>query len=477
MNSNFRLFFSIVAVGAFMFSGCSNEKELPIENISVVEGGNVKPVQKAESNQPTTILGSGGSISSILSQTFTNIVDLSKARHVIISCTDLDTYKEDLLVAYKKGSVITVIDPDATKLDEWCAANGMVYAGDPTTANACSLISFNSKASSMSIQKRKQMDGIDDEDVPLVIFTDWLDKMLTPTLKGPDYRSKEIKKRFTPQHVKQVFPINLSKEEIQRIQWGLPETASLSTTAELNCDIYPIHSFADNSFTGDIYAVEAELIIHNGNLYNGRWQYTRGKSLYEVCGFYLNQFRFKAGLYKKEGDIFGGVQTQLMGGPAPAATDASAAYQSGFEWNFDGWLTGGNGLESSTPTPLQQGVWTWSNLQENGSGLNISVEDASVWPEWTVEVDGCPTKKEDAIPEMSSGDLTFRCSWIWGVPEAVDDSTERYYMTASLIEAAYCWHRSSGSSSKINIEYLMSPNSPSVCFMLIPPSRIEGQRL
>ncbi len=462
-----------MAIGvAMMFSGCSNDE--PIENISFVEEGNVKPAQKAESTQPTAILGSGGSISSLISQTFTNIVDVAKAKHVIVACSDLDAYKEEIQTAYMKGSVITVTDPDATKLDAWCEANGMVYAGDPTSKDACALVSFNRKASSISIKKRKDTDDIDDEEVPLVIFTGWLDKMLTPNLMGPDYRSREIKKRFTPQHVSQVFPINLPKEDMK---WGLPETASLSTTAEFNCEIYPIHSFADNSFTGDIYAIEAELIIHNGNLYNGRWQYTQGKSLYEACGFYLNQFRFEAGLFKKEADILWGAKTQIMGGPAPATTDASVAYQSGFEWNFDGWLTGGNGLESSTPTPLQQGVWTWSNLKENFAGLNISNESTSIWPEWKFEIDGCPTKKEDAVPEIASGDLTFRCSWIWGVPEAKDNSTDRYYMNASLVEPVYCWHRSSGSSSKIFIKYLMPQNTPTVCFMLIPPSRTEGQRI
>lgn len=261
------------------------------------------------------------------------------------------------------------------------------------------------------------------------------------------------------------------------MKWGLPETASLSTTAEFNCDIYPMHSFADNSYTGDIYAIEAELIIHNGNLFNGRWQYNQGKSLYEVCGFYLNQFRFGAELYMKAEDRLGGAYAQIIGGPTPAATDASAAYQSGFEWSFDGWLTGGNGLESSTPTPIQQGAWTWSNLQENTSGLNITVDEGLGWPEWTVEVGGCPTKKDDPIPDMASGDLTFRCSWIWGVPGATDGSADRYYMYSSFKELIYGWYRSSGSSSKIDIEYLKPTNMPTICFMIIPPSRAEGQRL
>ncbi len=106
-----------------MFSGCSDEEELPIENISFVEGGNVKPAQKAESSQPTAILGSGGSMSAVLAQTFTNIVEVGIAKHVIVACSDLDTYKEELQIAYKKGSIITVTDPEAAKLDAWCEAN------------------------------------------------------------------------------------------------------------------------------------------------------------------------------------------------------------------------------------------------------------------------------------------------------------------------------------------------------------------
>ncbi len=477
MNSNLKLLLTVVsAAGALVFSGCSSEEE-PIENISFVEEGNVKPSQKVENDNPTAILGSGGSMSSALSETFTNIVEVARAKHVIVAFSDLDAYKDDLQLAYQKGAVITVIDPEVSKLDAWCDDNGMVYAGDPTAVNDYALVSFNKKASSISIQKGKKGEEIEEEEVPLVIFTGWLDKLLQPNhLSGSDFKSRDIQKRFTPQHVSQVFPINLSKEEIQSWKWGLPETASLSTTAELNCDIYPIHSFADNSFTGDIYAIEAELIIHNGNLYNGRWQYTQGKSLYEVCGFYLNRFTFGAELYKKEAGQLVGTYAPILGGAAPSATDASAAYQSGFEWSFDGWITGGNGLESSTPTPLQEGGWTWSNLQENAPGLNISVESL-VWPVWTVEVDGCPTTKEDAVPEMASGDLTFRCSWIWGVPEATDDSTERYYMCPSFSDLSYGWHRSSGASSKIAIEYLSPNTMPGVFFMIIPPSRVEGQRV
>lgn len=129
MKSNLKLFFTIIAGGVFLFSGCSQEEELSIENISFVEEGNVKLDQKAESNQPTAILGSGGSISSALSETFTNIVDVSKARHIIVSFNELDSYKEELLNGYKRGSIITVIDPDVAKLDEWCSENNILYAG------------------------------------------------------------------------------------------------------------------------------------------------------------------------------------------------------------------------------------------------------------------------------------------------------------------------------------------------------------
>ena len=181
-------------------------------------------------------------MSQLLSQTFLNIVDVDKAKHVIVACGDMDTYKEELQSAYKRGAVITIADPDPEKnLDEWCDQNGMVFPADPTALGGYSLISFNRKASSMTVQKSKKMTDviIDEGEVPLVIFTGWLDKLLTPTLKGPDFRSKDIKKRFTPQHVSHVFTIDLPKDVLEQKNWTLPENVSLSTTCLLNTSQRP----------------------------------------------------------------------------------------------------------------------------------------------------------------------------------------------------------------------------------------------
>ncbi len=476
MNSNFRLFFSIMAGGAIMFSGCSNEEELPIENISIVENGNVKPAQTPESNKPTAILGSGDAVASKLSQTFTNIVDVAQARHVIVSCDDLDTYKEELQTAYQKGAVITVTNPVAARLSEWCNKNGMIYAGDPTTKEAFALVSFNRKACSMSIQKGKQKDGIDEEEIPLVILSGWIDKWLSPTLMGPDFRSRDIKKRISPQHVSHVFTFDLPREVLEKKNWVIPESASLSTTAEFNCDIYQLHSFADNaSFSGDIYAVEAELTLHNGNLYNGKWQYNKGKHLYEVCGFYLSECWMNADLMEKNGNSLNVSTSKLIGGPAPAATDVSTPYQSGFEWSFDGWLTGGNGLESSTPTPLQEGGWTWNNTKENEAIKCLGIKNEGK-VSWGLTLYDLPFNRDIVIPDAATGDLTFHCTWIWGVPQAADESTDYYYMNVNLIPS-YMWHWSLMPENKIETDFITPGGDTSHTFMLIPPSRVDGQRV
>ena len=481
MDYNKKILLAAFAGASFMFAGCSNDSVVsPVENLTVVEEGSVKPAQKVESTQPTAILGSGGSISGQLSQTFTNIVEPDKAKHVIVACSDLDVYEEEIVAAYKRGIVITIVDPVGSKVEGWCAAKGMVYAGDPIAIDNSTLISFNRKAVSISIQKQKthkEEDPIEEDEVPLVIFKGWLDDILTPNLKGPDFRSKDIKKRFAPQRVSHVFPIDLPREILERNHWPLPENVSLSTTAELKCDIYPMHSFADNaSFTGDFYAVEAELTLHNGNLYNGKWQYNRMAGLFEVCGFYLSDLSLKVSLLEKgyQG-LENSVQRQVVGGPAPASTLASESCQSGFEWNFDGWLTGGNGLESATPTPIQEGGWTWNNLSEN-STTGIKVENEG-YLSWALHVDALPYDRKAPIPALSKGDLTFHCSWIWAVPQAADDSTERYYMGVDVYPVYY-WHWSELPSSHIESDYIMpSSDNLSHRFMLIPPSRSEGQRI
>ena len=87
---------------------------------------------------------------------------------------------------------------------------------------------------------------------------------------------------------------------------------------------------------------------------------------------------------------------------------------------------------------------------------------------WTLSV---PEDKADA----ASGDLTFRCSWIWGVPQAADDSEGRYYMQVDL-SPVYRLIRSVQSGSGIENAALV-PEVPSARLMLIPPSRTEGQRI
>lgn len=74
MVSNLKLTWAALMGASFILAGCSNDEVSPIEDTTIVEEGSVKPAQKAESTQPTAILGTGGSISGQLSQKFTNIV-------------------------------------------------------------------------------------------------------------------------------------------------------------------------------------------------------------------------------------------------------------------------------------------------------------------------------------------------------------------------------------------------------------------
>ena len=475
MKPNKSLFYLLMAGASLIVAGCSNDDDLAIENITVVEEGSAKPVQKAESTQPTAILGSGGSMAQQLSETFTNIVEPAKAKQVIVACSDLDAYEEDLLAAYQRGILITIVDPVGDVVEGWCAAKGMVFTGDPVAIDRTALISFNRKAVSISVQKSSYQKAgeiiIEEDEVPLVIFTGWLDDVLTPTLKGPDFRSKDIMKRFSPQRISQVFPINILAEAIKESGWGVPEDVTLRTTAELSCDVYPLHSFADNvSFTGDIYAVEAELTIHNGNLYNGRWQYTQGGRQYESTGFDLSSCKLGIGLLDRtsSGLSHSGTHT-LAAGPAPVSTEAKASLQTGFEWSFDGWITGGNGLESSIPTPIQEGGWTWNNLTESDPvGFEVKALTDGGDMIWTLSADGESEKTE-------SGDLTFRCSWIWMVPQAKDDTDGRYYMNVDMAPV-YRLLRNAVSGGRTESKDI-SAEVPTARFMLIPPSRKEGQRI
>ena len=490
MKPNQRLLFSFMAGAAFVLAGCSDKDNAPvITDFIVVEEGSAGPAEIVENTQPTAILGSGGSISGLLSSTFTNIVEVAKAKNVIVACSDMDAYEEELLAAYKRGAVITVTDTDAAQVDEWCAAHGMLYPGDPSAAGGCSLISFNRKAASIAIQKKYvvQDDIIDEEEVPLAIYANWLDELLSKNLMGGnDLRSRDIKKRFAPQHVKQVFPIDLLENvqgpdwNVQGPEWPLPENASLTATAEVAYDIYPLHSFADNgSSEGDYYVVDAELTIHSADIYNGRWQFTNSSGRFESAGFHLSGCRLEAGMLERSAS--GLVDCEGYGfaaGPAPETAVDSSSCQAGFDWSFDGWLTGGNGLESTVPTPLQQGGWTWSGASSQDI-VGMSVESATDGGHavWSLTVD--KMSDDGNLPAIATGDLKFRFSWIWKVPEAKDNTDGRYYMQLDFHPFYTITHRyvyDDGSYGEI-IRSILYNRSYSMRFMLIPPSRTEGQRI
>lgn len=470
--------------GAVLVLPSCGDKDYPIEHVTIVEDG-VGPLQHAESNLPTALLGKGGSLSGKLSGIFTNQVEAGKAKHVVVACSDLDAYAEELELAYQRGIVITVVDPDPAVLSSWCASKGMVYPGMPALSesalNENLLISFNRKAASISVQKRADNDDVVIEDEgPLVIFTDWLDDLFTANLKGPDFRSRDIRKRFAPQMVTHVFPIDIPTEATATGGWCVPAGASLSTTASLKCEIYPMHSFADNvSLSGDLYAVEAELTIHNGGVYNGCWQYAKGLNQYETRGFFLSNCDFNIDLLKLTSSGVAECNGVFAAGPVPESTFGSTSYEKGFTWVFDGWLTGGNGLESSTPTPIQNGGWIWDNTSgSTDCGFEVQTDihgDAAIW---SISIDGMPQLSGSSVsfPEISKGDLSFRSSWIWAVGEAKDDTTEFYYMRVEL-DPTYRWYRRLLPAGDLQPMQIEMNNIPPACFLLIPPSRAEGQRL
>ena len=88
--------------------------------------------------------------------------------------------------------------------------------------------------------------------------------------------------------------------------------------------------------------------------------------------------------------------------------------------------------------------------------------------QWTLSADGESEKTE-------SGDLTFRCSWIWMVPQAKDDMDGRYYMNVDMAPV-YRLLRNAVSGGRTESKDI-SAEVPTARFMLIPPSRKEGQRI
>ncbi len=475
---NFLYFTCVLGTAtALSVSSCSKNDDIINEEFEDFDSSNKDLNQETiEVSFPAALIGNLGESEEDLRKSFTNIVDPQKAKIIVIDSRSINDNDEILLNAYNRDAIIVVLNPDGKVVEEWSDNHDIFYAG-PEENESCSAYGFNGRGIYYSARNRIV---IDDDDVPLFHLCSWVNEVCSKRYSAADIRSKDIQKRFTPQSITHTFPIKVDEKKVVDGHWAPAGQLALNTTASVTYQIYPIHAYDGNS-TGDYYAVEAEMVLHNAPMNNGTWSRRRGEEIMQLSGFYLNRCEVTANLLRKSnGQFVESTSHQFADGasPRPASTMDAATYDPGFNWNLPATVTGGIPDNKDCYKLTAFNDWTWNNsnsIELPGVAIQ-NIEDASN-VKYTLAINGLPGATDNlvvtAVPDLATGDLTFKYSWIWYVPDMDENSTDKLYMQVGVnpVYQAYQWI----TDGKMTLEEFENavPESVSLFrFRLTPPNRV-----
>lgn len=457
-------------------SSCVKDKDIVNEEFEVVTPGD--PAGKPEVEKvtvPTAIIGNLGEAEEDVKNSFTNIVSPQEASIIIIESGAIKDNETVLSEAYAKGSLIAVFNPDGSVVSDWSDRNNVFYAG-PDKDEKCAIYGFNNIGTYYSLQ---QTDDIGDEEVPLFHFCNWVNEVATKRYLSVNLRSNDIKQRFLPQSVTHTFKVSLDKQAIIDGHWGNPDQLSLSTTANVTYNIYPIHVF-DGNAKGDYYVVEAEMVLHNAVMNNGNWVRRYGSEQSEICGFFLNRCDVSATLMRKSNGGFVESSTHAFANganPHPASIADATTYNSGFAWTLDGTVSGGVPDSKDNHKLTTFNNWIWNNSAESAlPGIKIVNNENSGKVGYSLSVNGLPSATDNLavtpIPDLATGDLKFKYSWIWYVGDIADNSEECLYMQVGInpLYQAYKWI-TGGKMTIEEFENAVPESKTTFKFPLTPPNR------
>lgn len=470
---------AVVCSGMMMLSlpSCNNDKDIVIDEFEIVNPGNSGASPELEEvSAPTAIIGQMGDAENDLRKIFSNIVEPDKAKVILIESGAINDNEELLSKAYEVGALIAVFNPDGSVVSDWSDRNNVFYAG-PENDEKCAIYSFNNSGMYYSLHND---DIIDDEEVPLFHFSNWVNKNTGSLMRGLNLRSKEIKQHFKGQSVTHTFKISLDANQLTSGHWGDPAQLALTTTANVTYDIYPIHVF-DGNATGDYYAVEAEMVLHNAPVNNGNWTRRRGEELAQISGFYLNRCGITANLLRKSnGTITESASHAFAEGasPKPASVSDAVFYNPGFEWTIDATVCGGMPDSKDNHKLTSFNSWLWKSTNEIAlPGIEIKNSDNPSNVAYTLLVNGLPGSSDNLnvtpVPDLATGDLTFKYSWIWRVGDVDETSDDRFYMQVGVnpVYQAYQWI-TGGNMTIGEFENAVPASKSTFRFPLTTPNRV-----
>ena len=393
------------------------------------------------------------------------------AKIILIGNDEIDDGDTPLSVGYQNGALIAVFNPDGSILEDWSDRNDIFYAG-PQKLEKCAIYGFNKQGTYYSIA---DLDGIDDGDTPLFHFCKWVNITCGKRYQAVNLRSNDIKQRFTPQSITHTFKVSLDPQQIADEHWGAEGQLTLSTTANLTCNIYPVHVF-EGSTSGDYYFIEAEMVLHNGAMNNGTWARRRGTELTQMAGFYLNRCNISAAMLRKSNGTYSEVGS-FAANPKPANADNAVDYNPGFEWALNATVSGGVPDDKDNHLLTSTNNWKWNSTSKAelpGIAINNSSSSAAV--DFTLRVNGLPGANDNLtvtpVPDAATGDLVFKFSWIWHASDMGEGSKEPYFMEIGINPTYLAYQWITGGKMTIGeLENALPDSKATFRVPLTPPNR------
>ncbi len=476
--NNLKNIATVLCAGSVLLAmpSCDNDHNVVEDEYELVTPADPSASPETEEvTFPTAMIGNFGGADSYLRSSFTNIVDAAQAKIIIIESGAIKDNEALLANAYSAGVLIAVFNPDGSIVSDWSERNDVFYAG-PEEDESCAIYGFNNGGTYYSLL---DSDIIEDDDVPLFHFCNWVNTVVGQRYRGVDLRNRDIRKRFAPQSVTHTFKIKLDEKQLVDGHWADDGLLKLSTTANVTYDIYPIHVF-DGDAKGDYYAVEAEMVLDNAPLNNGNWVRRRGEEVAQICGFYLNRCDVSATLMRKSnGTISASTSHAFASGasPRPASMSDATAYDPGFVWEISATVSGGVPDSKDNYKLTAFNNWMWSNSAEAKlPGVEIKNNSNVADVDYSLLVNGLPATSDNpatlTIPEPATGDVTFKYSWIWHVGDMDANSSDRLYMQVGVnpLYQAYQW-LTGGKLTIGEFENAMKDKS-TFRFPLTPPNRV-----
>ena len=224
----------------------------------------------------------------------------------------------------------------------------------------------------------------------------------------------------------------------------------------LCCDVYPLHVYEGENGAGDYYFMDMTASINNETMYKGKGRYWTGGApvLMRWCGAYATKFRASSTLINANDDKeVANVMFTAEGFPIPSTVIKNVNHQESKNFTIGCGISGGyDGGSSSESKPGEAGQDpTVEKLTSEGSwGIKASVNpswswtDTKKWDVKDVDIENQSTGNSAAwaliynnLPEFKYSETfgfkegesrafrsttTIRGSWVWYIPNVLDDS-------------------------------------------------------